>query len=82
MDNFRQVIADHGEEVVARHRHDPRSWQPEERWGAMPMCQPGNYVMPPSNTGGRYAPDDPRSFWVYCGGDTGAGKKIADELRK
>ena len=70
MDTFRQVIADHGEEVVARHRHDPRSWRPE------------GYVMPASNTGGSYAPDDPRSFWVYCGGDTGAGKKIADELRR
>ena len=82
MDTFTQVIADHREAIVARHRHDLRAWQPEEPWGSMPMCQPGDYVMPASNVGGRYAPDDPRSFWVYCGGNKGAGKKIADELRQ
>jgi hypothetical protein len=66
-DTFTEVMTGHRKEISKRFRHD----------GQQPPSD--GFAMAASNTGGTYAPTDPRSFWVYCG-DSDAGSKIARGL--
>ena len=56
-------------------------WQHGDEVAARLQRDP-RFPMPPGNTGGDHAPDDPRSVWVYCGSETGDDSKISAGLRR